>query len=193
MFVKDNIFREYNLINNIPIIYPNINDNKLNISLYPRWNIATSDKIIKIFDKNNKKNITINDKDYRYIKVYISKQFKSLKNDIIALYYYILLDLDDKYDNNKFSIEKNNYILITTPVLKYKDILYNIANDEKVSIIKHDKNRKSDILDKILINKCYTVCDNYNIIIALYQQRIIKIKQVTNQLKEILFSQSSQS
>lgn len=187
MFVKDNIFREYNLINNIPIIYPNLNENILNISLYPRWNIATADKINKIFNKNNKKNISIDDKDYMYIKVRINKKFKSLNDDIIALYYYILLDIyDDKsFDNNNFSIEKNNYILITTPLLKYKDILYNIANDEKVSIVRHDNNKTYDILSKILLNKCYTVCDNYNIIIALYQQKIIKIKEFLTLIKDI--------
>lgn len=184
MFLKDNIFREYNLINNIPIIYPNLNENILNISLYPRWNIATDDKIIKIFNKNKKK-ISIDDKDYLYIKIKINKKFKSLNNDITAIYYYILLDTEDNFGNKIVSIEKNNYILITTPLLKYKDILYNIANDGKVSIVRHDNNKTYDILSKILLNKCYTVCDNYNIIIALYQQKIIKIKQFLCFIKDI--------
>jgi hypothetical protein len=135
--------------------------------------------------------IYINDNEYIYVKVNINKKFKTFNNEISALYYYILIDAEDKYDNNNFSIDKNNFVLITTPVLKYKDVLYNIANDEKISIIKHEKNITNDIIVKLLLNKCYTICDNYNIIIALYQEKKISIKQFLNYIKSMSLKKNS--
>ena len=169
---------EYNLINNIPILYPC--RDKINFTYCPRYTIANSDNILKCSQAKN--HIEIYDDSYKFIKVDVTKSFRTLNNEIVCLYCFVLIDSVNNYDFDfssthdvmkwLFDTEENHFILITTPVLKYKNTYYSIANNDKISIVSYndiDIHNDNEIIKKMVDNDCYTICDNYNVIISLYQ------------------------
>lgn len=171
---------EYNLINNIPIIYPNIT--KLKFNFCPRYPIADADKILHCFDTNTA-DVFINNYKFKFIKIPINK---SINSEIEALHYYIIIDDNTNYKVNiqcPLEIyewieqsEDHHYVIVTTPVLRYDDILYNIANDNNISPIIHsEKEMLSDklIVTKLIDKNCFTLCDNFNITTALYHKNLL--------------------
>lgn len=176
---------EYNLINNIPILYPQ--SNKLNFLYCPRYTIANSEHILKCCEAQN--NIIIYNNRYKYIKVYIQQTFKTLDNNVMSVFCFIVIDSSIEYNidfsntSNVFEWilnQDNHYILVTTPVLKYKNIYYNVANDDKMSIIRHTMSEIQDdtkLVNKLVKTNCYTVCDNNNILISLYLNKYLTKKQ----------------
>jgi hypothetical protein len=196
---------EYNMINNIPILYPH----KPNNVLYaPRYTIADADKILHCFDKG-KSTINIHKTMFRYIRVSLDKNFKTL-DDVKALYYYVMVDNTIDFDGfdftNSSSVlrwlrkhQSNHYILVTTPVLQNKYTYYNVANDNDFKIIEHtaiDLINDEKIFIKLLKNNCYTICDNYNIVISLYQKlhidksTFVSIIKLLNHLKHFYYTPS---
>ena len=177
---------EYNLINNIPIIYPN--HNPIKYTLCPRYAIADSDKILKCFHAPASE-IMIQNVKFKYIKIDINKKFRTMNNEIEALYCYVIMDYATNYDIdysnfNKLNLWLNNdvnnhYMMVTTPVLRYKDIFYNIANDNSMSVINHNTvdepvvMDEHDLIRRLIVTNCFTICDNFNIIIALYHEKYI--------------------
>jgi hypothetical protein len=196
---------EYNLINNIPILYP---DKRIKYKFSPRYAIAKPEYMIKCFTDNAKINtIDIMNVKLNYIKIEQNLNFKTLNNEIKSLYFYIIIEQNtfinvDYTDYNslikwlKTNIN-NHYILITTPVLQYKNIYYNIANDNNMSIYIHNINDLSNdcyMIDKLINNNCFTICDNFNIIISLYSLNIINRKKfiesinIINTLKNFCYT-----
>jgi|694.fasta_scaffold00020_54 hypothetical protein len=178
-----NKYVEYNLINNIPIVYAKNNDMKY--IFCPRYTIATEDYVLQCFE-SNKQRVSHFGTDLKYIKIEINKNFKTLNNDVIALYCYLVTDCVSNYDVDFKNFDNllmwlkndvnNHYILITTPILKHGNQFYSIANDNKLQIIHFEPWEMR--CDKIIINKLiqkngFTICDNYNIIISLYQKSFI--------------------
>jgi hypothetical protein len=193
------------MINNIPILYPH----KPNNVLYaPRYTIADADKILHCFDKG-KSTINIHKTMFRYIRVSLDKNFKTL-DDVKALYYYVMVDNTIDFDGfdftNSSSVlrwlrkhQSNHYILVTTPVLQNKYTYYNVANDNDFKIIEHTANdliNDEKIFIKLLKNNCYTICDNYNIVISLYQKlhidksTFVSIIKLLNHLKHFYYTPS---
>lgn len=196
------MYVEYNLINNIPILYP---DGSNNFKYAPRYPIATADKLLHCFDKGKNK-ILIKGNIFRYIKVNINKSFDTLQG-VKALYYYVLVDNSLDWDGFDYqNINKmmkwlkqanDNYILITTPILLCSNSLYSIANDHNISIIHHTNDEIADdntIILKLIDNNCYTICDNYNIAISFYQENVIdkstfiQIIKILNHLKNFYYT-----
>ncbi len=183
-----NKYIEYNMINSIPILYP-YNLPYLNLRYAPRYTIADAERLLHCFD-TNKKIVTIQKTNFRFIRIPIDISFKTLNNDIKALYYYIMVDntvdfegLDYKNINKVLrwlrSVD-NHYVLVTTPVLYYKHIYYSIANDNEMNIIEHNANETMDdttILINLIQKNCYTICDSLNILIALFQKKYINKQQ----------------
>ena len=68
-----NKYTEYNLINNIPILYPSssLADKKLKYNFCPRYDIANEDILLRCFDKNKKLLNSRNGTIYQYIKINI--------------------------------------------------------------------------------------------------------------------------
>jgi hypothetical protein len=179
---------EYNLINSIPILYPNQNQH-VNIQYAPRYIIADAYRILHCFDKG-KKLVTIQNTDFRFIRISLDISFQTCNNEIKALYYYIMvnntIDFDglDYKNYNKVlrwlrSVD-NHYVIVSTPILYYKHTYYSIANDNEINIIEHTANELMDdakMLMKLVRNNCYTICDTFNIIIALFQQQCINKQQ----------------
>lgn len=181
-----NIYYEYNLINNIPIIHPNLD---IKVHFLPRQELVTPEIVLNIFNKKFNL-IKIKDVDFKYVKVNINKKYKTLNNEVEYLYCYIIYDYkstyydvyDNIYDNiynkniNNYINDKNsNYFLITNPILKYKNKLYtiNIINNN-IDILYIDNNiNDNDIINKLIENKLYTVCDNNILLISLYRKYII--------------------
>lgn len=172
---------EYNLINNIPIIYPE--HSRVNFLYCPRYTIADADKIIKCNEANI--NISIYGTKYKYVKIDIGKSFKTLNNDIEALYCYLLVDTELDYNvcfENTIDVFRwlerktdNHFILITTPVMKYKNTYYSVANDDKISTVYHnDISDDAETINVLVQNNCYTICDNYNIVISLFHKGFIE-------------------
>lgn len=171
---------EYNLINNIPVIYPNITP--INFNFCPRYTIADTDRLLHCFD-SDKIDVVINNNCFKYVKVHINTM---INKDIEALYYYILVDnnlnyaIDFKNPLDVFewieSSDDHHYVIVTTPVLRYNDILYSIANDNNISIVIHNQNDQTDddiTINKLLEKNCFTICDNFNIVIALYHKNLL--------------------
>lgn len=171
---------EYNLINNIPIIYPNISPLKFN--LCPRYTIADADKILHCFDKNTE-DVFINDSKFKFIKIPINA---FINDDIEALHYYVIIDNKINYNVDIHShqdiyewIERANdyhYVVVTTPVLRFNVTLYNIANDSNISVIIHSENEVLDdklMITKLIDNNCFTICDDFNITTSLYHKNFL--------------------
>jgi len=184
-----NKYFEYNLINSIPIIYPV--DNQIKYSLCPRYTIADSKKILQCFNSHHRASeITLETAKFKYIKYYINYSFQTMNNDIEALYCYIIVDSITDYNINykkhkdleswlKNDIN-DHYMFVTTPILKYKDIYYSIANDSDISVISHtlhELNEDEHMIQKLIKNNCYTICDNYNIVISLYHEKLLTKEQ----------------
>lgn len=178
---------EYNLINNVPVIYPNTTPIKFNFC--PRYTIADTDKLLHCFD-TDKIDIVINDNSFKYVKVPIDTV---INKDIEALYYYVIVDNNLDYAVN-FKIpldiyewiecsDDHHYVIVTTPVLLYNDITYNVANDNNISIVIHDENEVMNdtlMITKLLENNCFTICDNFNIIISLYHKNLLNKSEFLN-------------
>jgi hypothetical protein len=177
-----NKYVEYNLINNIPIIYEN---NNIRYNFCPRYTIANEDYVLRCFE-NNKQRVSYLGTDLKYIKININKIFKTLNNDVIALYCYLVTDCVSNYDvdfkkfDNLLMWLKNDvnhhYLLITTPVLKHGNQFYSISNDNSMQIIHFDADElcyDNIIINKLIEKNAFTMCDNYNIIISLYQKSLI--------------------
>jgi len=199
MIIADK-YVEYNLINNIPILYPH---NNRNIFYCPRYTIADADKLLHCFDKDKTHIKTL---DLYYIKINLDIQFKTLDN-VKALYYYVIVDNKDDFMldfTNTDNISKwlknnvnNHYIIITTPVLQYENECYNVANDNAMNIIKHTSDEVHNdalLISKLIDKNCFTICDNYNIIISFYHKNIIKksyfieLTLLLNQLKHFYYT-----
>ena len=200
-----NKYLEYNLINSIPIFYPNHNPH-VNINYAPRYIIADADRLLHCFD-TGKNLVTIQNTNFRFIRICLDISFKTLNNEIKALYYYIMVDNTIDFDSldyknyNKVlrwlrSID-NHYVIVTTPILYYKHTYYSIANDNQINIIEHTANELMDdakMLMKLIRNNCYTICDTLNIIIALFQKHCINKKQfitfvkLYNQTKNLCYT-----
>jgi hypothetical protein len=175
------VYYEYNLINNIPIIHPELD---IKLHFLPRQELVTPDIVLKIFDKKYDI-IKIKDRDFKYVKVDINKKYKTLNNEVECLYCYIIYDYKAIYDNIYYNIydniiekyinNENNYFLITNPILKYKDKLYTInVNNNDIDIIYFDNNINDNIIiNRLINNKLYTVCDNKILLISLYRKNII--------------------
>lgn len=197
-------YLEYNLINNIPIIYPI--PGRKHFKYSPRYAIADADKLLHCFDRG-KEPITIRNARFRYIRIHLNKSFKTLNNEVRALYYYIVVENSIDYDG--FDVQdinkvmkwlkdtNNHYVLVTTPILQYRHIFYSVANDNNISIIEHNANELMDncqMILKLLDNNCYTICDNYNISIALYHKHLLDkstfrtILKMLNQLKNFYYT-----
>lgn len=178
------IYYEYNLINNIPLLKPTQNKSFYFCS---RNDIVTPDIVKNIFLK--KENIKILDKTLKYIKVNINKNY----NDIISLYCYIICEEDSIYENIKIdeiSIDdllKNNtfYYMITYPILKFKNYIYTIKDINTILYI--NNNNDNDIIKLLIDNNCYTICDNMILIITLYKLLLInkdKFCYLTKKIKK---------
>lgn len=195
------MYVEYNLINNIPILYPDISNN---FKYAPRYTIATADKLLHCFDAG-KKEIVIKNVKFRYVRVQCNKSFKTL--DVNALYYYVLVDNSIDWDGFDISdpekimrwlkCTSNHYILITTPVLQQRNRFYSVANDNHISIVNHKSNELMDdsmMILKLIDANCYTICDNFNIAISLYQERVIyrntfiRMVKLLNNLKNFYYT-----
>jgi hypothetical protein len=205
-----NKYVEYNMINNIPILYPTDLDTSLNYNIFyaPRYTIADADRLLHCFDKD-KSTIYIQNTVFRYIRVPLNKSFTTL-DGVRALYYYVMvdntIDLDGFDFKNTSTVLKwlrgrsnNHYVLVTTPVLQYKHMYYNVSNDNNFNIIQHTANDLMDdrrVLTKLIKDNCYTICDNYNIVISLYQKMIIdqtvfiSMIKFLNQLKNFYYTSS---
>jgi hypothetical protein len=179
-------FVEYNMINNISILCP-FSQNRLfsNLMFAPRYTIADADKILHCFDAN-KREFFIQNAPFRYVKVPLNKSFATLNNEVTALYFYVMVENTIDYDAFDFKnplkvirwlkTGNNRFVLVTTPVLRYQNTLYTIANDNRLSVLEHKNNELQDdnrMLSKLIQGNCYTICDNYNIIISLYQKQLI--------------------
>lgn len=183
---------EYNMINNVPILLPS---GAQNVLYAPRYTIADADKLLHCFDKN-KQVISIFNTPFRYIRVPLDKGFTTLPG-VKALYYYVMVDNTIEYDGLDFrdkstvlkwlrDKQNNHFVLVTTPVLQYKHMFYNVANDNDFKIIRHTANELMDdkrVLQRLLKNSCYTICDNYNIVISLWQNRHIDKSTFTTMIK----------
>jgi hypothetical protein len=93
----------------------------------------------------------------------------------------------------------NHYVLITTPILKYKNCYYTIANDNNINIVPLDdiiQNDDEKIIQYLMIKNCYTLCDNYNIIISLYHKLYVnkiqfyELTMLLNKLKNFYYTSS---
>lgn len=176
---------EYNLINNIPILYPL--SNKVNFLYCPRYTIANSEHILKCSEAQN--NIMIYNNRYKYIKIDIQQTFRTLDNNVMSVFCFVVIDSSIEYNidfsctSNVFEWilnQENHYILVTTPVLKYKNVYYNVANDNKMSIIRHTLSEIQDdikLVNKLVKTNCYTICDNNNILISLYHNKYLTKKE----------------
>jgi hypothetical protein len=199
MIISDK-YIEYNLINNIPILYPH---NNKSIFYCPRYTIADANKLLHCFDKGKS---YIKSLDLHYIKITLNKEFKTLDN-VKALYYYVVVDNKDDFNldfSNTENISKwlknnvnNHYVIISTPVLQYENEYYNVANDNAMNIVKHIPNEVDNdeiMISKLLDQNCFTICDNYNIIISLYHKHIINkskfinLTLLLNQLKHFYYT-----
>lgn len=171
---------EYNIINNIPVLYPK--ENFLRFDLCPRHTIADSEIIMKCFDNKKLKQITIGMKKFYYQRVEIPKTYKILDDKVRSLFCYMIIDSNSNYDVyfNYFDlsnwIKNNHHIMITTPLFVFDDkTYYTISNDNDLKIIFfEDEECDDDVLKKMLEHQCYTLCDNFNIIISLFHQNLIK-------------------
>lgn len=168
---------EYNSINTIPIKYPI--DRVLRLPFYPRYKIIDSEKLLKCFQKTNTF-IKIYDNIFRYIRVDLKHFFKTV--NIEALFYYILVEKTFDYDleiNNDFLNKlfvNNNYILITTPVLRYGNIYYNITNNNDLQFLYHTNDmilNDAQFIYYLVEYNCYSVADNMNILISLFHKNYI--------------------
>jgi hypothetical protein len=194
---------EYNMVNSIPIIHPEYQ----HIIYSPRYFIADADKLLHCFDED-KKEICIQKTTMRYIRITLDHGFKTFNNEVKALYFYIVVDNTIDFEGFDFKntskllrwlqySKNNHYVLVTTPVLQYKHIYYNIANDNNINILYHKPNElmnDQEMLAKLINRNCYTICDNYNIVISLYQKQIISktdfksILGTLNQLKNFYYT-----
>jgi hypothetical protein len=199
---------EYNLINHIPILYPQSHQDRMNIIYYPRYTIANADRLLHCFD-DTKFNIIIDDYRFKFVKVHINKTFKTLNNHVKAMYFYLIVDDEQSFDvdfeNYNSTLEwlqndvNNHYVMVTTPILKYKDIYYSISNNNNISIIEHTNECLQDdqkMIQCLIKENCYTLCDNYNIIISLYHKHIlnrrlfIDLTKRLNQIKNFCYTPS---
>lgn len=174
---------EYNLINNIPILYPT--NQKQKIFYNPRYTIADSNKLLQCFNDNKIKIKYFEGQNLYYVKIPINKKFHTLNNEISALYCFLIVENNYEYDIEDFSYDtliywitnrSNHYVIITTPILQYKDVYYSISNNNELTTVFFDEIELADnemIINKFIQNNCFTICDNYNIIISLYHQNII--------------------
>jgi hypothetical protein len=194
---------EYNMINSIPILHPHYQ----HVIYAPRYFIANADRLLHCFDEH-KKEICIQKTTMRYIRVTIDQHFKTFNNEVKALYFYIMVDNTIDFEGFDFQNphkllrwlqkSKNNHnVLVTTPVLQYKHYYYNIANDNYISMVYHKANELMDdevILVKLIKTNCYTICDNYNIVISLYQNQLISkanfkiMIETLNQIKNFYYT-----
>jgi hypothetical protein len=174
---------EYNLINNIPILYPHKNKVKYNFS--PRYTIADEHNILYCFDKLKQVYM-----QYKYVKVSLNKTFHTTNNEISALFCYVMTDSFATFDVDFKNFEEvvmwlkndvnHHYVLITTPILKYHDTYYTIANNNGINKVYFDIQEVTDdtlIIDKLIKANAFTICDIHNIIISLYQNSFINKKQ----------------
>ena len=174
-----NVHLEYNIVNIIPIYHEK---EQRMLTYYPRYRIIDTENIMNGFVKKNHET-TIYNKKFRYIKITMNHRFSTI--DIEALYYYVLVehsfDLEEPEHGFDVSfldklVEKNNYFIITTPVLKYKDDYYTISNNADCDIIKYEESELSNddkIIDTMIDNGCYSMSDNLNILIAFFQNKYI--------------------
>jgi hypothetical protein len=192
---------EYNLINSVPILYPYKNDMKF--TYYPRYMIADADRLLNCFDSSrlckasgtferngNYGNIVYEGYNFKYLKIEMKRSFETLNNEIKTLCYYIIFDSDFNIDINELrrlgdndaickiknwidNSKNHHYVMITTPLLQYKDTYYSIANDENISIIIHDSLDDAHVVDSLIKTNCFTLSDNLNIITGLYEKRIL--------------------
>lgn len=186
---------EYNLINSIPILYPYKNDMKY--TYYPRYMIADTDRVLNCFDSfriprtsGEPRTIVYEGYTFKYLKIDFVRSFETLNNDIKTLCYYLIYDSDFNIDidelrklsdndaicevKNWIDNSKNHhYAMVTTPVLKYQDTVYSIANDENISIIIHDNLEDDHVVDSLIRSNCFTLIDNLNIISGMYQKKIL--------------------
>lgn len=189
-------------------MYPRKNQVKYN--LCPRYTIADADKLLVCFGNKGVSELMMENWKFQYIKIDLNKKFKSVGNEIEALYCYIVMDFTSNYKNhpnhpNHQTFEdiitwlkndvNNHYTLVTTPILKHKDIYYSIANDNNLSVVEHNDIEDDKIVIQTLINNnCFTICDNYNIVISLYQKKyiskkeFIKITKLLEQLKHFYYT-----
>ena len=171
---------EYNLINNIPILYPH--QNKVKYNLCPRYTIANEHNILYCFEKQKQKYM-----QYKYVKVPVNKTFHTTNNEISALFCYVLTDSLVSFNVDFRNFEdvimwlkndvNHHYVLITTPILKYQDTYYTIANNNgmnKVFFNIQELNNDAMIIDKLIKENAFTICDIHNIIISLHQNSFIR-------------------
>lgn len=187
-------YMEYNLINNIPIMYPT-KKAKIKFNYCPRYRISTPERLLECFSIN-KCSVKIGKIDYFYIKLYHNKSFKTLNNEVEALFSFVITDnikdyneitnLKNYKDIYNFIINNNHYIFVTTPILKYKTKYYTIANNEMMSIVYFNNiNNNNLLINKLIYYNCYTICDNTNIITSLYQSNYINKNIFCNLLRVI--------
>lgn len=187
----NDILYEYNIINNIPILHPLKNNN---LFFSPRQDIATPDIVLNFLKKYDYNDITIKNESFKYLKINLNKKYK---NDVKALYCYLIID---EYTYNKINIDnsdnldinfllewlinidRDNNFIITCPILKYNDVYYSINNDDnEISIVNIiDINNNINVILQLIMNNCYTICDNYIIIISLFQKNKINKKKFIN-------------
>lgn len=177
---------EYNLINNIPILLPKTTP--FNFNYCPRHTIADAEKILHCFDKNMRAT-RVYDDTFQYVKIEMNKVYDICGRAVAALYYYVIIERTELFDidiNDVGQILRwvndnsdHHYIIVTTPMLEYNNTRYAISNDTNIAIrIFEDIHLKSDesTIQKLIKDNCYTICDNFNVGIALYQKRYINKK-----------------
>ncbi len=198
---------EYNLINHVPILYPQSCNKTMNIIYYPRYPIANADRLLHCFDKNRSHITLDNNSNFSFVKVHMNKSFKTLDHRVKAMYFYVITDDQQSYDVDFKNFNallawlrddtNNHYVMVTTPVLKYKDTYYNISNDNNISIIEHSNEYLQDdhkMIKRLIQSNCYTLCDNYNIIISLYHKHILSrrlfilLTEKLNELKNFYYT-----
>ena len=182
-------YYEYNLINNIPVLHP---ENNNTYYFCPRQDIATPDIILNIFKNIENNNISIRNKCFKYLKINLNKKYKTFNNNVEALFCYIIYDdINLKKFNSKNIIKwlknsnSDHNFIITCPVFIFKDTYYSISNNDNPSIINILNNNDINNINLLLESNCFTICNNYNIIISLYQKNILNKKKFIKIIKII--------
>lgn len=198
--MNNNKYYEYNLINNIPILFP---FKKINFKYCPRYTIATSEKLFQCFENTFTNNVSIYNNNFKYLKINSHQTFKTMNNHIISLHYYIIVQQNFDFNINFKSYKdiikwiddtlQNQFVIVTTPILRYNNIYYSIANDNYLSVVIHNKDILNDddtMINSLLYNNCYTLCDFNNIIISLFHLNHISYREfisIIESLKTKLF------
>lgn len=184
-----NQFIEYNFINNIPIVSPL---NKQNFVYCSRYTIVDASKIYLCFSKQTSHTIIINNVCFKYIKITIDKSYKTYNPSSIikALHYYIVIPYNVEFNINVRNYDEifewlltktnDNIFIITTPVFQFQHVYYSIANNNIATIIRFCKKKIDDdeyIINQLIKQDCFTICDNNIIIIGLYHLHYLSSRQ----------------